>query len=249
MSTATQHGSATSVELYRIAAEHNEVAVLWYRPRRDRGVSIVAGHGYSSSKQNLDMLCWFLASHGFGMYSLDFPGHKLGSSGGELRGIEDCIDAMRAAIAFARRHGGVPVYAMGHSMGGTTALLAAAEDAGVRGVIAIATGYGRPSALDAMRNAGFGDFRASYVNGVDLPALFAGVDERLDEALPKLAKRPALYVAAKSDAVVSISSVRELYERAPQPKAFAAIESDHTNAGERSRAEVLQWLNQLHPRA
>ena len=63
------------VELFRIAAERNGLAVLWYEPRRPRGVSLVAGHGYSSSKQNLDFLCGFLSSHGFGVYSFDFPGH------------------------------------------------------------------------------------------------------------------------------------------------------------------------------
>ena len=86
----------SNVELFRIAAPANPVAVLWYEPRRPRGITLIAGHGYSSSKQNLDFLCSFLASHGFGVYSLDFPGHKLGASGGELRGVDDCIDAMCA---------------------------------------------------------------------------------------------------------------------------------------------------------
>ncbi len=62
------------VELLHVPAERNPLAVLWYEPRRPRGVTLVAGHGYSSSKQNLDFLCSFLASHGFGVYSLDFPG-------------------------------------------------------------------------------------------------------------------------------------------------------------------------------
>ena len=91
-----------SVELHRIDAEQNPVAVLRYRARRPRDVSIVVGHGYSSSKHNLDFLCSFLATHGFEIFSLDFPGHKLGASGGTLRGIHDCIDAMAATVAFAR---------------------------------------------------------------------------------------------------------------------------------------------------
>ena len=66
--------------------------------------------------------------------------------------------------------------------------------------------------------------------------------------LPRLAGRPALYVAASRDAMVNESSVRELYERAPEPKTFARIDSDHTYAGERSRGTVLEWLNALHPR-
>jgi alpha-beta hydrolase superfamily lysophospholipase len=236
------------VELLRVAAPENGVTVLRYEPRRPRGVSIVAGHGYSSSKHNLDFLCAFLASHGFGVLSLDFPGHKLGASGGVLRGIDDCIAAMSAVIRFARDRGESTAYAMGHSMGGMTALFATALDPSIAGCISIATGFGRPTSLNALRQAGATDFRSSYVDGVTLPELVAGVDRRYEQLLPKLAGRPVLYVAADRDSMVSPSSVRELYDRAPEPKTLVTIESDHTYAGERSRAAVLQWLDERHPR-
>jgi len=239
-----------SVELERIAARHNDVAVLRYEPRRARGVSIVAGHGYSSSKQSLDLLCAFLASHGFDVYNLDFPGHKLGASGGELRGIDDCVDAMSAVVTHARnRAPAAPLYTLGHSMGAMTAIFTAAADAAIAGVAAIATGYGRPTALATLKAAGATDFRSSYVASVSLPELVEGVDAWYERALGALAGRPALYVAATRDAIVNAASVRELYERAPEPKSFAKVESDHTYAGENARGEVLQWLNGLHPRA
>jgi pimeloyl-ACP methyl ester carboxylesterase len=234
--------------LFNIAGDRNRVALLWYEPRRPRRISIVAGHGYSSSKHNLDFLCGFLASHGFGIYSIDFPGHKLGSSGGALRGVDDCIDAMASAVRFARERGDDIVYAMGHSMGGMTAIFTAALDPTIRGVIAITTGYGRPTSLAALRQAGAADFRASYVAGLDLPELVEGVDQRYAAMLPRLAGRPALYIAASRDGMVSQRSVRELFDRAPEPKTFALIDSDHTYAGERARSTVLEWLNGLHPR-
>ncbi|HVA32540.1 MAG TPA: alpha/beta fold hydrolase [Candidatus Baltobacteraceae bacterium] len=237
-----------NVELFEIAAEHNRVALLWYEPRRPRGISIVAGHGYSSSKHNLDFLCGFLASHGFGVYSLDFPGHKLGSSGGELRGVDDCIDAMAAVARFARERDDEAVYTMGHSIGGMTAIFTAALHPEILGSIAITTGYGRPTSLAALQKAGATDFRSSYVVGVTLPQLVDGVDRRYAELLPRLAGRSALYVAASRDSMVSPNSVRELYEKAPEPKWFATIDSDHTYAGEHARSTVLQWLNDRHPR-
>ncbi len=235
-------------ELIRVRAARNEIAVLVYKPRRPRNVSIVAGHGYSSSKHNLDFLCSFLSSHGFRIYNFDFPGHKLGASGGTLRGLNDCMDAMASVAAYARDRDRTPLYALGHSMGATTALFCAAADPSFAGCVAIATGYGRPSALSALRNAGAADFRSSYVDGVDLPTLFEGVDEWYDRLLPDLEGRPVLYVAASRDAMVAPRSVRELYDRAPEPKTFVTIESDHTYAGEHARSEVLQWLNVLHPR-
>jgi len=238
---------AVNVELFRIAAQRNPVAVLWYEPRRPRGVCIVAAHGYSSSKQNLDFLCSFLASHGFGAYSLDFPGHKLGSSGGELRGVDDCVDAMAAVVAFAQERGDAATYALGHSMGGMTAIFTAALDPRIRGAIAIATGYGRPTSLETLAKAGVADFRSSYVVGVSLPELVAGVDQRYAQLLGRLEGRPALYVAANRDAMVSPSSVLQLYERAPEPKSFVTIDSDHTYAAEHARSVVLEWLSARHP--
>jgi pimeloyl-ACP methyl ester carboxylesterase len=237
-----------NVELYRVAGERNSIAVLWYEPRRPRGISLVAGHGYSSSKQNLDFLCSFLASHGFGVYSLDFPGHKLGASGGELQGVDDCIEAMARVVSFARDRRDATTYTMGHSMGGMTAIFVAALDSGILGTIAIATGYGRPTSLEALRRAGATDFRSSYVVGATLPQLVEGVEARYKKLLPRLAGRPALYVAADRDAMVSPTSVRNLFDNAPDPKSLATIESDHTYAAEHSRATVLQWLNERHPR-
>lgn len=237
-----------NVELFRVDAGSNTVAVLGYEARRPRGVTLVAGHGYSSSKQNLDMLCSFLSGHGFAIYSLDFPGHKLGASGGRLNAATDLTDAMHAVVAVARERGAGPLYVMGHSMGATTALVTAGEDPAIDGAIAIATGYGRPQALDALARGGVVDLRSSYVDGLALPELAAQWQPLLDAALPQLAGRPTLFIAAERDGMVSRSSVEALFERAPEPKAFATVASDHTFAADNSRAAVLAWLNERHPR-
>jgi len=236
------------LDLFRVRGNRNEVAVLAYEPRRPRNVWIVAGHGYSSSKQNLDLLCYFLASHGYGVFSLDFPGHKLGASGGRLESVDDLIDAMGSVVAHARDRQDGPLYVLGHSMGAMTALFTAAGDPEIAGTIAIATGFGRPTALNALREKGATDFRAAYVDGLPLPELVRGADAKFNEALPRLAGRPQLYIAAERDAMVNRRSVEELYERASDPKTFATISSDHTSAAENARGEVLQWLNTLHPR-
>ena len=224
------------------------MAVLTYEPRRPRGVTIVAGHGYSSSKHNLDFLCGFLAGHGFGIYSLDFPGHKLGASGGRLRSDADVIGSMQAVFKRARQDTGNAIYTMGHSMGAMSALRTAALEPEVAGAIAIATGYGRPSALSSLKAMGATDFRDSYVDGLTLAELTENLDVALDAELDKLAGRPVLYVAAERDMMVSQASVRELFERAPEPKTLSTVASDHTTAAEAARAVVLEWLNALHPR-
>ncbi len=236
------------LELLRISAGKASVAALRYEPRRPRGVWIVAGHGYSSSKQNLDFLCSFLASHGYGVMSLDFQGHKLGASGGRLESVDDLVAAMGGVAGFVRESHAGALYMMGHSMGAMTALFTAARDSSITGTIAIATGYGRPSAIEALREKGVSDFRSAYVDGLALPQLVRGIDEMFDRALPRLAGRPQLYVCADRDAMVSRASVEELFDRASEPKTFITISSDHTYAAENARGEVLGWLNQTHPR-
>jgi len=237
------------LELTSVAARRNEIAVLIYPPRRPRRVAVVAAHGYSSSKQNLDALCAFLSSHGFGVYSFDFPGHKLGASGGTLRSADDLTDAFAAAVRLARGRGETTIYALGHSMGATTALCAAGNDSALAGVVSIATGYGRPQALEALRARGVVDLRSGYVDGLSLVEIAEAWQPLLDAALPKLGARPKLFVAAERDLMVSAESVAELAARAPQPSSLVTIASDHTYAGENARGAVLTFLDGLHPRA
>jgi alpha-beta hydrolase superfamily lysophospholipase len=237
------------VELRRVPAAGTSIAFLDYEPRRARGVTIVAGHGYSSSKQNLDALCGFLASHGFRVLSLDFPGHKLGASGGVLRSIEDLTAAMLAVVDFARQTEPGHIYVLGHSMGASTALRSCAADVAIDGAIAVATGYGRSAALEALKTRGMVDLRSSYVDGLTIEAMAAQTEAALDDALAALAGRPVLYVAAERDMMVTKASAQALFDRAPEPKTLAWIDSDHTYAGENARAAVLAWLKERHPRA
>ncbi len=237
-----------NVDLLRARGSAGEIAVLAYGARRPRGVTLVAAHGYSSSKQNLDGLCAFLASHGCAVYSLDFPGHKLGASGGRLASVDDLLDAFAAAVALARERHREPIYALGHSMGAVTAICATAADPGLAGVISIATGAGRPQALAALAGRGVVDLRSAYVNGLALPELVDQWEPLLVAALPRLAGRPSLFIAAERDAMVSRASVTELFDRAPEPKAFALVEGNHTFAGENARGAILGWLNERHAR-
>lgn len=236
------------VDLLHVPYADTRIAFLDYEPRRARGVTIVAGHGYSSSKQNLDPLCGFLASHGFRVLSLDFPGHKLGATGGVLRTIDDLTGAMLAVVEYAERTYTGHLYVLGHSMGASTALRSCAARMSIEGAVAIATGYGRSAALEALKARGRVDLRSSYVDGLSIEAMAAQTEAVLDDALTALEGRPVLYVAADRDMMVTKESALMLFDRAPEPKSLAWIQSDHTSAGENARAAVLAWLNERHPR-
>ncbi len=237
-----------TVELLRVAYPRGSVAVLAYAARRPRQVALVVGHGYSSSKQNLDPLCGFLASHGFAVFSLDFPGHKLGASGGTLADADDLVGPMAAVVAHARSLGYERVYTVGHSMGAMTALVTAARDRSIVGAISIATGLGRLDAIERLTLGGRVDLRSSYVDGMSLPELVAAMDAPLRAALPLLAGRDVLIVGAQRDMMVTLANVRALFEALDEPKTYTQIESDHTYAGENARTAVLQWLGERHAR-
>ncbi len=242
---------ASRIDLCFTQTSAHRIAYLAYEPKRARGVGLIVGHGYSSSKQNLDLLCNFLASHGFATFSLDFPGHKLGASLGTLRGLDDLVESMQAVVERAREALGtqVPIYTIGHSMGATTALLTAASDEDIAGVVSIATGIGRIAALEALSTRGATDLRSAYVDGLALPQLAAQIEPRLVPSLASLVGRPQLYVSAERDMMVARGSVESLFALAPEPKTLQTVSSDHTYAGEASRSVILGWLNALHPRA
>jgi len=166
-----------------------------------------------------------------------------------LQSIDDLTETLAAAVRYARAADSpAAIYAVGHSMGATTALRACAADPALAGAIAIATGYGRPRALAAIALRGAIDLRSSYVDGLSLREIVAQTDAILDAALAELAGRPVLYLAAARDGMVTPASAAELFARAPEPKTFVTIESDHTSAGENARAAVLAWLSERHPR-
>ncbi len=238
-----------NVALERVAYDRGSVVVLEYEARRPRSVALVVGHGYSSSKQNLDAMCAFLASHGFAVYSMDFPGHKLGASAGVLRDEHDLVASMAAVVAHARAHGHATVYTVGHSMGAMTALVAASRDTTIAGAISIATGLGRLESIEKLTLGGRVDLRSSYVDGLSLPELVVAMDAPLREALPLLAGRPVLVIAAQRDMMVTQANVRALFDGLAEPKTYAVVESDHTYAGENARSTILQWLGDRHPRA
>ncbi|HVA38795.1 MAG TPA: alpha/beta fold hydrolase [Candidatus Dormibacteraeota bacterium] len=230
-----------TLEYLDAGASH--VATLLYEPPAPKGVTVVLAHGYSSSKQNLDLLAAFVAQHGFRIVTFDFPGHKLGATGGRLASFDTCLETMSRVVDHVRERFEGPVYVGGHSLGAATALRVCGADPTLAGCISIATGRDIARGLEQLKARGPLAFRATYVDGISLPELLEQMTvESLDAALDAIAGRPLLVVAAAHDLIAARSQVESLFERAADPKTLAVIESDHTFAASNSKAAVLAWL-------
>ena len=105
------------------------VATLW--PGGD--VWVLLGHQLRESRDDWGGLDDQLQIDGFSVLAWDFRNHG-DSPEGDLGGIS--ID-WRAAIDFAQDNGATAIYGLGASMGGTSALVVAAEDSRLNGVVTV----------------------------------------------------------------------------------------------------------------
>ena len=133
-------------------------------------------HMYASDQSSWFDFATLLGERGIDALTLDFRGY--GSSGGE-QDPSTAADDVRAALAFARARGFERVALIGASMGGTAALVAAADER-VDGVAALSA----PAAMAALD-------AASVIAAVDSPITLIAAEGDLSgaESLRDLADR------------------------------------------------------------
>ena len=213
---------------------------LYYHAGGPPATCVVICHGYSSSKHNVDPLAFALAADGFAAFAFDFQGHKLGCSSRPLRAALDLRQNAIDAVTYARTRSARVVLA-GHSMGAATAIGAGLELPEVAGVIVMCTGLERNRAFNSSAMLSGLQNRAAYVDGPSAEELTRAMDG-FTVQVAALAPRPTLFIAATKDALVAPSAVRELYDRAAEPKSFEQVEATHTDCAERARFVVARWL-------
>src|SRR5258708_26918973 len=130
----------------QIPSRDADLAGLTYTPSNSRSsICTIISHGFTASKESVDLLAAYLAARGYPALTYDFRGHKLGASSGDLIRASETMDDLNTAAGFAMNYFKTPQCVLiAHSMGALVSLLAAAEMAEVVGVAAIATGP-RPS--------------------------------------------------------------------------------------------------------
>lgn len=217
-----------------------------------------------------------LAARGFSVVHLAFgsptrsatddSGAANGEKGGNGSEAARSVDDVRAVLELMRSELGEPQLLIGHSLGGTAALLAASELASLKAVALIATPT-RPEHVAGMLsdNEGSAPSHSHSASGEDeamrretghstiemggaslaiAAELLEDVGERrVDEALAGL-ETPLLLLHSQDDEVVSIDSSLDLFGEVTHPKSFVTIDgADHqltTAADSRHVGDLVQ---------
>ena len=168
-----------------------------WRPKADaRGVLVVV-HGLKDHSARYGDFAISLAKQGFSVRSYDHRGH--GRSDGKSQRVDDFADYLSDLDSFVKRskkaEGALPVFVLGHSMGGAIATgYVLDHQADVNGLLLSAPAL----AADAGGGAKFGAHFAS--------ALFPGAGA-LSLPIDKFSRAPDVIAAAKSDPLVDLSDV------------------------------------------
>lgn len=214
---------------------------------------VILCHGMESNKESdkLVLLSRDLARHGLLALRFDFA--YAGESGKfEAITYSGEVEDLQAAFAFMRdRHAG-KIALLGSSMGGTVALLFAAQHGGVATVVTIAAPMRperftsrllTPAEVQQWRKIGYTFYHGQRINVSLLHDL-----EKLN--LPEAAQKiscPVFVLHGEEDDVVPVEEAHELYEYLPGSKRLSILKgTDHRLSDPASMnqavSEAVAWL-------
>jgi uncharacterized protein len=216
----------------------------WLVPAPDdaRTIAIVALHGRGGNRAGaLDFLP-ALHDLGAGVLAIDMRenGLSAGAGRGMALGVRESEDAV-AAAAEMRRRGYGKVIVLGCSLGGSSAILAAARDATIDGVIAESppSSFDRYVAEIADRRLAIFGVQARWATSIWGHVVIAVTRARLGlhgfekplDAIERIAPRPVLLIAGGRDEVTPPEHAQDLAKRAgANASLWIAEEAGHCGA-------------------
>ena len=221
-------------------------------PGRLRACAIFA-HCFTCSKDLFatQRIASELAMRGIGVLRFDFTG--LGASGGEFANsnFSSNVEDLRRAAAYLAAHLGPPEILIGHSLGGTAVLAAAADLPEVKAVVTI----GAPADAEHV----ISHFHAQ-VPAIESPGRGRGgtrgrrftirrqflEDVRGQNLVNAVARihKPLLVLHAPRDEIVGIDNARRIFDAAKHPKSFISLDNaDHLLTRREDAAFVAEILS------
>jgi dienelactone hydrolase len=213
---------------------------LWLPDLKPPWPGMVILHGAGSRKENHGDFGRACAGSGWAAIAYDQRGH--GDSSDEMAPAALADVAMMARF-LAGQDGvdGSRICARGSSMGGHTAIHAAASSDTLAGVIAICPA-GEEHLLRGIRS-GEREFRAGPQA---LAAIEAWLGEQdLADAVSMLGGKPLLLLHAEGDEQIPAAHSRELYERAGDPRKLIVLPGGHHRSVQHDaelHGVALRWL-------
>ena len=197
--------------------------------------SVILMDGYGQSRASLLPQASYLHAAGYNVLLFDFRGTGA-SSGSFTFGIKEPLD-VRGAVDYLLEQPGVAqdgVAVQGISLGASIAILAAAEDARIRAVVA-------ESAFTSLHAMIKQDFtRYSHLPRVPFASLAVAwmqwrtggsvADVNPLRAVTRLDDRPLLLISDSRDEIVPTGSAERLFSAAAEPKELWTVEgTEHAN--------------------
>jgi len=229
------------------------LAAIFYLPKDASGQKPVPGvivcHGLGSKKENHLAYTEYLAEQGFAGLAFDWRGH--GQSAGNLD--DHTLDDVTAAIAYLSRRPEVDRHRLairGTSMGAYFALHAAALDARLKAVVAIAPAT-EDIVLMGVTPPKAGKDAIDYSQGarVQRKLLIAWMEKQdIHKAVPRIAPRPIFFIHCKGDEVIPYQSTEELYALAGEPKKLLLLEGGHHRFAQQDGTVhrlTVEWLREI----
>ncbi len=226
----------------------------WYLPRENAPAAIIYSHGLFRSRLEMLERAEKLWQEGYAGLLLDFRRH--GKSGGELTSMGylerlDIIGATRYladSLQFKE-----PIVVYGISMGAAAALLAAAEEPAIAGLIVDSSFLSFDETIAHHANLFFHLPAFPIANEVSLFTKwrigFDADEFDLRRAVQKIGDRPILFMAGGADVRMPPEIARTLYEASPSThKNLVVIPNAPHGAGFRTEREMYMKavLNFLH---
>jgi pimeloyl-ACP methyl ester carboxylesterase len=223
--TPADHGLAFETVTFQPRDEPRLLLRAWWMTEGipKAGLVMVHGGGGNRAQPFTDwlQLAGTLAQHGYGVLALDLRNHGESSDtpGGPTFGPDEANDVIAAIDFLQRRNPGMRFAAIGHSMGGQTALYAAARDPRLEAVISDSTYTDIASITPAFAHAATGlpsllfgapfIWSAQHLHGLALDQAHA-VD-----VIGSLAPRPVLLIHNAADPIVPLEQARALAQAYP----------------------------------
>lgn len=226
------------------AAPNGEAVRGWLvpAPNEAKAIAIVALHGRGDNRTSALGILPVLHDLGVGVLAIDMRenGLSAGAGRGMALGVRESEDAVAAAKEM-RRRGYDKVIVLGCSLGGSSAILAAARGGTVDGVIAESAlaSFDRYVAEIADRRLAVFGVQAHWATSIWGRVVVAVTRTRLGlrgfekplDAIERIAPRPVLLIAGERDAVTPPAHARDLAERAgANASLWIADEAGHCGA-------------------